>query len=372
MGGDTIMRKMIYGVLSVILPVVLLLSITVAYGPSEASASSPSFDPPKGRIVVLADDWTLGNYFDHGDADQFASNVFMWLTEHSAPSIKQKILVDEVYYNLITSGHDLEPLLNYLESLGYQYDIVAPEYWTPAMLAGYGAVLLERGRFTGDYPSTIVREYILDGGGALVIGGASQENLIDQNNILNWFGLNVVTAVIVGDQQLTDFVLHPVTQDVSMLDTRNPTPITLLPTWPKLRPPQILAQKLGYNWLAVWDGFVGIVGIDIKPGSDPNSINLDSNGVVPVAILSSASFDAATVDPLTVALASAQVRLKGKSGNAGSLEDVNGDGYADLVVQVYTDQLALEPSDEEAVLTGYTYDGLPIRGSDLVRVVPTQ
>ena len=40
------------------------------------------------------------------------------------------------------------------------------------------------------------------------------------------------------------------------------------------------------------------VTIDIKPGSDPNSINLGSAGVIPVAILSSEAFDATTVDPL--------------------------------------------------------------------------
>ena len=44
--------------------------------------------------------------------------------------------------------------------------------------------------------------------------------------------------------------------------------------------------------------------IDIKPGSDPNSINLKSNGVLPVAILSTSQadgevedFDATTADP---------------------------------------------------------------------------
>ena len=35
---------------------------------------------------------------------------------------------------------------------------------------------------------------------------------------------------------------------------------------------------------------------DIKPGSNPNSINLGSGGVVPVAILTTATFDAADVD----------------------------------------------------------------------------
>jgi hypothetical protein len=49
--------------------------------------------------------------------------------------------------------------------------------------------------------------------------------------------------------------------------------------------------------------------IDIKPGSFPNSINLGSGGTVPVAILSSITFDAMKVDPLTVTLTSAPVQL---------------------------------------------------------------
>ncbi len=49
------------------------------------------------------------------------------------------------------------------------------------------------------------------------------------------------------------------------------------------------------------------VEIDIKPGSDPNSINLSSAGVIPVAILSSATFDATTVNPDTIFLASGPV-----------------------------------------------------------------
>jgi hypothetical protein len=115
------------------------------------------------------------------------------------------------------------------------------------------------------------------------------------------------------------------------------------------------------------------VEIDIKPGSYPNSINLGSNGVVPVAILGSADFDAAIVDPSTITLSSAKVKVKGNSGNAGSLEDVNDDGYPDLVVQVFTQCLELNPGDAEAVLNAYTYTGLTfLTGSDVIRIVPQE
>jgi hypothetical protein len=112
------------------------------------------------------------------------------------------------------------------------------------------------------------------------------------------------------------------------------------------------------------------VEIDIKPGSFPNSINLGSKGTVPVAIFSSADFDAAIVDPETVTLAGAGVKIKGKGTPMASLEDVNGDGLPDLVVHVLTQALELTEGDEVAVLEGKTFNGTPIIGKDLIRVVP--
>lgn len=112
------------------------------------------------------------------------------------------------------------------------------------------------------------------------------------------------------------------------------------------------------------------VAIDIKPGSNPNSINLGSNGAVPVAILSSATFDARTVNPTTVTLADATVKMKGKGIPMASLEDVDGDGLKDLMVHVITSQLQLTATDTLAVLRGQTTSGTPIQGSDTVRIVP--
>jgi murein DD-endopeptidase MepM/ murein hydrolase activator NlpD len=112
------------------------------------------------------------------------------------------------------------------------------------------------------------------------------------------------------------------------------------------------------------------VTIDIKPGSDPNSINLGSGGNVPVGILSTTTFDATTADPTTVTLASSPVKLKGKGTPMASFEDVDGDGLLDLVVHVETQALELSETDEEAILEGETFDGVRIRGVDTVRIVP--
>jgi hypothetical protein len=121
----------------------------------------------------------------------------------------------------------------------------------------------------------------------------------------------------------------------------------------------------------VWGGNpVELVEIDIKPGSDPNCFNNDGHGVIPVAILGGVDFDASTVDPTTVTLDSAGVRVKGKSGNAGSLEDTNGDGFVDLVVQIEDVDGTYDGGSTSATLTGELYDGTPIEGSDSICIVP--
>ncbi len=111
------------------------------------------------------------------------------------------------------------------------------------------------------------------------------------------------------------------------------------------------------------------VSIDIKPGGFPNSIFLGSNGTVPVAILSSATFDATTVDPTTVTLAGASVALRGKGTPNASVQDVNVDGLPDLVVHVSTEALQLTEGDTQALLEATTYSGQRIEGSDSVRIV---
>lgn len=130
-------------------------------------------------------------------------------------------------------------------------------------------------------------------------------------------------------------------------------------------------EGIGEAVIAIVGAATGIeVDIDIKPGTDPNSINLGSHGVVPVAILSSETFDATTVDPLSVTFAGAGVKVKGQGTTMMSFEDVNGDGRTDMVVQVSTEALALVETDTEAILQGETLDGIAIRGTDSVRIVP--
>jgi hypothetical protein len=108
------------------------------------------------------------------------------------------------------------------------------------------------------------------------------------------------------------------------------------------------------------------VNIDIKPGSDPNAINLKSRGVIPVAILTTDTFDATTVDHLSAKFGPAGVT---EAHGRGHVEDVNGDTDWDLVFHFRTKDTGIACGDTSAMLTGTTVDGQPIKGQDSVKTV---
>ena len=109
-----------------------------------------------------------------------------------------------------------------------------------------------------------------------------------------------------------------------------------------------------------------IVTIDIKPGSDPNSINPKSKGVIPVAILTTDDFDATTVDPLSVKFGPGEAE---EAHGKGHIEDVDNDGDSDLVLHFKTQETGIQSGDIEASLTGETFGGQAIAGTDAIRTV---
>lgn len=114
------------------------------------------------------------------------------------------------------------------------------------------------------------------------------------------------------------------------------------------------------------------VAVDIKPSTTTNSVNLCSNGAVPVAILGSSSFDVSDINPDSLVFAGAGVKVVGKKDphTMCSIEDVNADGFGDLVCHYLTTDLgALDGASTTATIGGALYDGTPIEGSDSVNIV---
>ncbi len=112
--------------------------------------------------------------------------------------------------------------------------------------------------------------------------------------------------------------------------------------------------------------------IDIKPGSDHNPINPNSKGVIPVAILGGASFDITTVDVTTLTFgpdgATPAHDLTDPLVYADHLQDVNSDGFTDLVSHYRTQDTGIAKGDTEACLTGDTTGGVAT-GCDAIKTV---
>ncbi|MEE8508512.1 MAG: dickkopf-related protein, partial [Myxococcota bacterium] len=123
----------------------------------------------------------------------------------------------------------------------------------------------------------------------------------------------------------------------------------------------------------VGDACDGEVSIDIKPGGDANDVacNADQGPQIPVAILTTAAFDATTVDHTTVTFEGASERhVNRDSGEAKRHEkDVDSDGDLDLVFHFILGETNLTCASTEGVLTGETFDSRLIEGSDSLRMI---
>jgi hypothetical protein len=110
-----------------------------------------------------------------------------------------------------------------------------------------------------------------------------------------------------------------------------------------------------------------VVAIDIRPGSERNAVQPASLGVIPVALLGSDVLDVVDVNAATLVFGPAGAAPAHKVG--GHLEDVNGDGFTDLLSHFRAADSRITADDDEACMTGEMLDGTPIEGCDAILAI---
>jgi hypothetical protein len=120
------------------------------------------------------------------------------------------------------------------------------------------------------------------------------------------------------------------------------------------------------DWLFGYEIRTLEVALDVKPGSDENPIDPQSRGVIPVAILTRGDFSAVDADP-------ASVRFGPTGSEAAAshwaFEDVDGDGAMDQILHFETQETGIVCGDTTVRLTGRTFHGHFIQGSDQIVTV---
>ena len=135
------------------------------------------------------------------------------------------------------------------------------------------------------------------------------------------------------------------------------------------------------------------VAINIRPGGFPNPVNLGSNGVISLAVLSTTAgeyglplpFDATTIDPTSVRFGPGDVVFdetggafeshgRGHPEDSYELDEVTKDGDIDMVLHFQTQETGIGPSDTEACVKGEWIDGQggvhKFFGCDSIVIVP--
>ena len=109
----------------------------------------------------------------------------------------------------------------------------------------------------------------------------------------------------------------------------------------------------------------------IYPQVLADAIRLHVSTVIPVAILSSETFDSRNVDTESLTLTAPALNLVGRSNAAGCQEtDVNGDGLVDLLCQFDLARVPTKSGVSITVLQGKIMDGTGIRAEMAVNIIP--
>jgi hypothetical protein len=180
--------------------------------------------------------------------------------------------------------------------------------------------------------------------------------LIDANNLTR---ATLELPVSFGGGHASGFVVDNIVfEPVSVPPPPSPCPTTGQggqeePSGAFLNPPPLSAYYFG--------NLAPLPRIDVKPGDALNRIDLENDGELRVAILTTRGFDAGGVDP-----GSARLGADGARPEQTVIRDVDGDGDLDQVLTFNIRQIGIQCADTYLSLTGRTADRRAFTGSDFI------
>jgi hypothetical protein len=275
------------------------------------------------------------------------------------------ILRAKVTYNIRWSFVSDPPPYNYYDgSTGAQYQF---------LFIAFGEGIndyLRIGRGTDKwYGTNILDAMLVSNGVGIASNGAllaPDDIPLDENGLWQWLRHTYWYEVVRNGQEITFRYSYDGTNYIDVFSTSLSTPVGA--TQKVIISAGVWATAGSYaDWDYIYvESSIIPVTIDIKPGSFPNSINPKSQGKIPVAILTTGTFDATTVDPTTV--------LFGPTGTEAApvqsaQEDVDGDGDTDMILHFNTQGTGIKCGDTSASLTGQTFSEQAIKGSDSIQTV---
>lgn len=102
------------------------------------------------------------------------------------------------------------------------------------------------------------------------------------------------------------------------------------------------------------------VAIDVRPGVESNQVFPNKSGKLPVAVLSSADFDATQVNPASLEFGSAEATIV----DSVIIDDVDGEYGDDSVAKFNVAEAGIFCDDTEVTMSGETYAGDPFASTD--------
>jgi hypothetical protein len=248
--------------------------------------------------------------------------------------------------NLLPDGTVLITGSLWCSNIAEKYDYLSGSFSTT------GNMNVGRG---GHSATLLYDDRVLIAGGHTAIGPVVTNSAEIYDPVTETFA--VTTNMITGRQQHTDTLLD----DGSVLVTGG------------------YNGTINVNLAELFNAVISVE-IDIKPGSYPNCMNINGNGVIPVAILGSDTFDVNDIDlnqPLV--FSGLSVRTKGNGLLQCSFDDVSGDfttaegepdGFLDLVCQFMDDTDFWNPDNGTATLSGRLTNGRLFKGTDSICLRP--